>query len=66
MSKCAELTVQMHYLKNLLLACIIIGVVLCGSPKNQPRRSSIVQFLIFFLSFEISGNILRNQKILYV
>ena len=29
-------------------------------------RSSIVQFIFFFWSFEIRGNILRNQKILYV
>ena len=38
------------------------GVVLCGSPKKQPRTSSIVQFIFFFWSFEISGNILRNQE----
>ena len=25
------------------------GVVLCGSPKKQPRTSSIVQFIFFFL-----------------
>ena len=42
------------------------GVVPCGSPKKQPRTSSIVQFIFFFWSFEISGNILRNQNILYV
>ena len=41
-------------------------VVLCGSPKKQPRTSSIVQFIFFFWSFEISENDLRNQKILYV
>ena len=34
--------------------------------SKQPRTSSIVQFIFFFWSFEISGNILRNQKILYV
>ena len=38
------------------------GVVLCGSPKKQPCTSSIVQFILFFWSFEISGNILRNQN----
>ena len=42
------------------------GVVLCGCPKKQPRTSSIVQFIFFFWSFEISGNFLRNQEILYV
>ena len=42
------------------------GVVLCGSPTKQPRTSSLVQFIFFFWSFEISGNILRNQEILYV
>ena len=38
------------------------GVVLCGSPKKQPRTSSIVQLIFFFWSFEIIGNILRNRK----
>ena len=37
--------------------------MLCGSPKKQPRTSSIVPFIFFFWSFEISRNILRNQKI---
>ena len=36
----------------------------CGSPKQQPRTSSIVQFIFYFWSFEISRNILRNQQIL--
>ena len=39
-----------------------VGVVLCGSPKKQPRTSSIVQLILFIWSFEISGNILRNQN----
>ena len=42
------------------------GVVPCGSPKKRPRTSSIVQFIFYVWSFEISRNILRNQKILYV
>ena len=42
------------------------GVVLFGSPKRQPRTSSIVQFIFFFWSFEISGNILRNQIFFYL
>ena len=41
------------------------GVVPCGSPKKGPRTctSSIVQFIFYFWAFEISGNILRDQKI---
>ena len=50
----------------ILFVVTAAGVVLCGSPKKQPRTSSIVQFIFFVWSFEISGNILRNQKILYV
>ena len=50
----------------ILFVVTAAGVVLCGSPKKQPRTSSIVQFIFFFWSFEISGNILRNQKNLYV
>ena len=42
------------------------GVVPCGSPQKRHRTSSIVQFIFYFCSFEISRNILRNQKILYV
>ena len=31
-----------------------------GGPKESPRTSSMVQIIVFFfLSFEISGNILR-------
>ena len=42
------------------------GVVPCGIPKKRPRTSSIVQFIFYFLSFEISRNIQRNQKALSV
>ena len=35
---------------------------MCGSPKKQPRTSSIVQFILFFWSFEISENILTNRN----
>ena len=38
------------------------GVVPCGIPKKRPGTSSIVQFVFYFWSFEISRNILRNQK----
>ena len=43
----------------ILFVVTATGVVLCGSPKKQPRTSTIVQFIFFFWSFEISGNILR-------
>ena len=39
------------------------GVVPCGIPKKRPLTSSIVQFIFYFCSFEIIGNIMRNQKI---
>ena len=48
----------------ILFVVTAAGVVLCGSPKKQPSTSSIVQFIFFFWSFEISGNILRYQEIL--
>ena len=35
-------------------------------PKKRPHTSSIVQFIFYFWSFEISRNILRNQKTLSV
>ena len=55
-------------LKELIFIFLFVvtaaGVVPCGSPKKRPRTSSIVQFIFYFKSFEISRNILRNQKIL--
>ena len=36
----------------------------CGGSKKSPRTSSIVQIIFSFWSFEISENILRNQKII--
>ena len=60
-----------HYLAKIftyLTKCFILfvviaaGAVLCGCSKKQPCTSSIVQFIFFFWSLEISGNILRNQK----
>ena len=39
----------------------IHGVVQCGGYKTSPHTSTMVQF-IYFWSFEISVNILRNQK----
>ena len=40
----------------------LAGVVPCGGRKTSPRTSTIVQFIFYFWSFEISVNILRNQK----
>ena len=51
---------------HILFVVTAAAVVLFGSPKKQPRSSPIVQFIFFVWSFEISGNIQRNQKILYV
>ena len=49
-----------HFL--FLFAFTAAGVVPCGGHKTSPRTSTIVQFIIYFWSFEISVNILRNQK----
>ena len=40
------------------------GVVPCGGPKMSPRTSSIVQIIFSFWAFEISDDILGNQKII--
>ena len=45
-----------------LFAFTAAGVVPCGGRKTSPRTSTIVQFIFYFWSFEISVNILRNQK----
>ena len=45
-----------------LFASTPAGVVSCGGPKMSPRTSSIVQIMFSFWSFEINGDILRNQK----
>ena len=47
-----------------LFAFTAAGVVLCGGRKTSPRTSTIVQFIFYFWSFEISVNILRNQKLM--
>ena len=47
----------------ILFVVTAAGVVPCGSHKKRPRTSSIVQFIFYIWSFEISRNILRNQKI---
>ena len=52
--------------RTVKLVVTAAGVVPGGSPKKRSRTSSKVQFIFYFWSFEISRNILRNQKILYV
>ena len=49
-----------HFL--FLFAFTAAGVVPCRGRKTSPRRSTIVQFIFHCWSFEISVNILRNQK----
>ena len=46
----------------ILFAITAAGVVPCGGPKKSPRTSSIVQVIFSFWSFEISEDVLRNQK----
>ena len=45
-----------------LFAFTAAGVVPCGGRKTSPSTATIVQFIFYFWSFEISVNILRNQK----
>ena len=47
---------------SFLFAFTAAGVVQCGGRKTSPRTSTIVQFIFYFLFFEIGVNILRNQK----
>ena len=49
-----------HFL--LLFAFIAACVVPCGGRKTSPSTPTIVQFIFYFWSFEISVNILRNKK----
>ena len=49
-----------HFL--FLFAFTAAGVVQCGGRRTSPRTSTIVQFIFYFWSFEISVNLLRNQK----
>ena len=49
-----------HFL--FLFAFTAAGVVPCGGRKKSPRTPNIVQFTFYVWSFEISVNILRNQK----
>ena len=49
-----------HFL--FLFAFTAAGVVQCTGRETSPRTSAIVQFIFYVWSFEISVNILRNQK----
>ena len=51
-------------LSFILFAITAAGVVPCGGPKKSPRTSSVVQIIFSVRSFEISEDILRNQKII--
>ena len=55
-------------LKELIIIFLFVvtaaGVVPCGIPKKRPRTSSIVQFIFFFWSFEISRNIEKSENII--
>ena len=46
----------------ILFAITSAGVVPSGGPKMSPSTSSIVQIIFSIWSFEISEDILRNQK----
>ena len=54
------------FLVYILFVVTAAGVVPCGSPKKRPRTSSIVQFMFYFWSFEISRNILRKGLDSYI
>ena len=47
-----------------LFAFTAAGIVQWGGRKTSPRTLTLVQFIFYFWSFEISVNILRNQKII--
>ena len=48
----------------ILFVVTAAGLVPSGSPKKRLHTPSIVQFVFYFWSFEMSRNILRNQNIL--
>ena len=47
-----------------LFAITAAGVVPCGGPNKSPRTLSINHVIFSFWSFEISEDILRNQKLI--
>ena len=52
------------FMFTFLFAITAAGVVPCEGPKMFRRTSSIVQIVFYFWSFEISEEILGNQKII--
>ena len=50
-----------HFL--FLFAFIAAGVVQCGGRKMSPHTATILQFIFYFWSFEISVNILKKSEI---
>ena len=56
------------FIKNLIFIFLFTvtaaDVVPCGGLKKQPRKSSIVQLIFYFRSFEISGTILKIRTTL--
>ena len=48
-----------------LFAITAAGVVPYGGPKKSPRTSFIAQVIFSFWSFELSEDILRNQKFIF-
>ena len=64
-----DLLLALFYSELIIIFLFVVtaaGVVPCGIPKKRPRTSSIVQFIFYFWSFEISRNVLRNHKTLSV
>ena len=49
---------------DFLFAFTAAGGVQCGGRNTSPRTSTIVQFIFYFWSFEISVNTLSNQKLM--
>ena len=50
-------------LQGLIFICLHCSwYCACGGRKTSTRTSTIVQFIFYFWSFEISVNSLRNQK----
>ena len=45
-----------------LFAFTAAGVIQCGGRKTSLRTWTIVQYIFYFWFFDISENILRNQK----
>ena len=62
----SSISINANFIIIFLFVVTAAGVVPCGNPKKRPRIPSIVQFIFYVWSFEIGGDILRNQKTLSV